>query len=92
MCDSGTAVSATSTLNISGVSKPFVFVYCLNKVFTVELFIMSRYDLNTLQSDLRRELGNGLTEESVELVKGLMSRYKSDPRDWKDKEKWSDVK
>lgn len=53
---------------------------------------MSRYDLNSLQSDLRKVLGNGLTEESVKLVKGLMSRYKSDPRDWKDKEKWSDVK
>lgn len=53
---------------------------------------MSRYDLNSLQSDLRKELGNGLTEENVKLVKGLMSRYKSDPRDWKDKEKWSDVK
>lgn len=53
---------------------------------------MSRYDLNSLQSDLRKVLGNGLTEENVKLVKDLMSRYESDPRDWKDKEKWSDVK
>ena len=51
-----------------------------------------RYDLTQLQEDLRRELGNGLTDEAVEAVKRLMSKYKSNPKDWQDKEKWSDVK
>lgn len=53
---------------------------------------MNRYDMEALQSDLRTVLGKGLTEESVQSVKDLLTRYKSDPRDWKDKEKWSDVK
>lgn len=53
---------------------------------------MERYDLTQLQEDLRRELGNGLTDEAVEAVKRLMSKYKSNPKDWQDKEKWSDVK
>ena len=51
-----------------------------------------RYDLTQLQEDLRRELGNGLTDEAVEAVKRLMSKYKSNPKDWQDKEKWIDVK
>lgn len=53
---------------------------------------MEEYNLENLESDLRIELVNGLTGENVESVKDLMSRYKSDPRDWKDKEKWSDIK
>ena len=53
---------------------------------------MERYDLTQLQEDIRRELGNGLTDEAVEAVKRLMSKYKSNPKDWQDKEKWSDVK
>lgn len=53
---------------------------------------MNRYDMEALQSDLRTVLGKGLTEESVQSVKDLLTRYKNDPRDWKDKEKWSDVK
>nr|XP_022308663.1 cysteine dioxygenase type 1-like isoform X1 [Crassostrea virginica]XP_022308664.1 cysteine dioxygenase type 1-like isoform X2 [Crassostrea virginica] len=53
---------------------------------------MERYDLTQLQEDLRRELGNGLTDEAVEAVKRLLSKYKSNPKDWQDKEKWSDVK
>lgn len=53
---------------------------------------MEGYTLENLQSDLRVELVNGLTEENVESVKDLMSRYKSSPQDWKDKEKWSDIK
>lgn len=53
---------------------------------------MEGYNLENLQSDLRIELVNGLTEENVESVKDLMSRYKSDPQDWKDMEKWSDIK
>lgn len=59
---------------------------------TIGLYIMNRYDMEALQSDLRTVLGKGLTEESVQSVKDLLTRYKSDPRDWKDKEKWSDVK
>lgn len=51
-----------------------------------------RYDLTQLQEDLRRELGNGLTDEAVESVKRLLSKYKSNPKDWQDKEKWSDIK
>ena len=53
---------------------------------------MERYDLTQLQEDLRRELGNGLTDEAVEAVKRLVSKYKSNPKDWQDKEKWSDAK
>lgn len=53
---------------------------------------MERYDLKKLQEDLKLELGNGLTNQAVELVKGLMSKYKSNPQDWQDKEKWSDIK
>ena len=53
---------------------------------------MERYDLTQLQEDLRRELGNGLTDEAVESVKRLLSKYKSNPKDWQDKEKWSDIK
>lgn len=53
---------------------------------------MEGYNLENLQSDLRIELVNGLTGENVESVKDLMSRYKSDPQDWKDMEKWSDIK
>ena len=53
---------------------------------------MERYDLTQLQEDLRRELGNGLTDEAVEAVKRIMSKYKNNPKDWQDKEKWSDVK
>lgn len=59
---------------------------------TIGLYIMNRYDMEALQSDLRTVLGKGLTEESVQSVKDLLTRYKNDPRDWKDKEKWSDVK
>lgn len=51
-----------------------------------------RYDLTQLQEDLRRELGNGLTDEAVEAVKRLLFKYKSNPEDWQDKEKWSDFK
>ena len=53
---------------------------------------MERYDLTKLQEELRRELGNGLTDQAVELVKGLMYKYKSNPQDWQDKETWSDIK
>ena len=31
---------------------------------------MERYDLTKLQEELRRELGNGLTDQAVEIVKG----------------------
>ena len=53
---------------------------------------MERYDLTQLQEDLRRELGNGVTDEAVEAVKRLMSKYKSNSKDWQDKEKQSEVK
>ncbi|XP_061190959.1 cysteine dioxygenase type 1-like [Saccostrea echinata] len=56
---------------------------------------MARYDLNSLQSDLRKELANGFKEESGEMVKNikeLMTRYESHPTDWDGKEKWSDKK
>lgn len=53
---------------------------------------MEGYNLENLKSDLRIEYVNGLTGENVESVKELMSRYKSDPKDWKNKEKWSDIK
>ena len=54
--------------------------------------VMERYDLKSLQSELRTVLGAGLREEAVEMVKGLLAKYKSHSGDWKDKEKWSDVK
>lgn len=57
-----------------------------------ELKRMEGYGLKELQSDLRTVLRNGLTEDNVQSVKDALSRYKSDPQDWKDKEKWSDVK
>ena len=53
---------------------------------------MERYNLTKLQEELRRELGNGLLDQAVELGKGLLSEYKSNPQDWQDKEKWSDIK
>lgn len=62
------------------------------KTTTGCLHKMEGYTLENLQSDLRIELVNGLTGENVESVKDLMSRYKSDPQDWKDMEKWSDIK
>ncbi|XP_062611051.1 cysteine dioxygenase type 1-like [Saccostrea cucullata] len=56
---------------------------------------MSRYDLNAMQSDLRKELENGFLEESSEMVntiKEILSKYESHPKDWDGKEKWSDKK
>ncbi|XP_061167278.1 cysteine dioxygenase type 1-like [Saccostrea echinata] len=53
---------------------------------------MGRYDLKALQSDLRSELKNGLSKDSVERVKELMSQYKSYPKDLEGKELWSDEK
>ena len=64
------------------------------KFYIIDRFkaMSERYDLTQLQEDLRRELGNGLTDEAVEAVKRIMSKYKNNPKDWQDKEKWSDVK
>lgn len=53
---------------------------------------MEGYNLENLQLDLRIEFVNGLIGENVELVKELRFCYKSDFQDWKDKEKWSDIK
>lgn len=66
--------------------------YILTYSTTPGIKKMERYGLKELQSDLRTVLGNGLTEDNVQSVKDVMSRYKSDPQDWKEKEKWSDVK
>lgn len=56
------------------------------------LYKMEGYNLENLQLDLRIEFVNGLIGENVELVKDLMFCYKSDFQDWKDMEKWSDIK
>ncbi|XP_062620637.1 cysteine dioxygenase-like [Saccostrea cucullata] len=53
---------------------------------------MEHYNLTNLQADLRKLLPFGLEEESVEKIKELMARYKSQPKDWQDKETWSDKK
>ena len=45
-----------------------------------------------LQDNLRSALGNGTTDQAKELVMGLLSEYKSNPQDWQDKEKWSNIK
>lgn len=53
---------------------------------------MARYDLEALKAELKKKLDKSLTEENNELVKDvkdLMTKYVSDPEDWRKEEKWS---
>lgn len=54
---------------------------------------MESCEFKKLKENLRSALRNGLTDQDTEeLVMKLLSEYKSNPQDWQDKEKWSDIK